>query len=403
MPNNSIFWSHYFFIFAKPVLDLIDKIKVVDLFRNSKSQLNIHYNKKLNLQIFTWLLFFVVCFCVSSVKPKDTAIFFLCFTIITFVYYLLSKIIKVFGKIKNIKSILINLAIKNLNTYSNLNSIIVMSMGLGITILLFLGNLSFNINKELNSSIPKNAPDYFFLGLQSTDLDLFLKEINSIDKEAKKRIVPMISARLEKINGKRPKDFIDETNESFWFINGERRISWLEEPPINNTIIEGSWWKSDKENNLKISLDYKVAKDLNIKIGDTFTFNIYGNTVFGVISNFRKVDYRDLKKSILQYYLTQGLLQKIPHEYLTTVKFKNNQIVNLGSLLNKLPNLTYIKLSEYINKTKVFLNKLFVVSLLISSLVVVVGLIVLSNAVGVIGNLKVYQNLVFKILGFEKN
>ena len=64
------------FIFAKPVLDLIDKIKVVDLFRNSKSQLNIHYNKKLNLQIFTWLLFFVVCFCVSSVKPKDTAIFF---------------------------------------------------------------------------------------------------------------------------------------------------------------------------------------------------------------------------------------------------------------------------------------------------------------------------------------
>ena len=87
---------------------------------------------------------------------------------------------------------------------------------------------------------------------------------------------------------------------------------------------------------------------------------------------------------------------------MTTVKFKNNQIVNLGSLLNKLPNLTYIKLSEYINKTKVFLNKLFVVSLLISSLVVVVGLIVLSNAVGVIGNLKVYQNLVFKILGFEK-
>ena len=62
--------------------------------------------------------------------------------------------------------------------------------------------------------------------------------------------------------------------------------------------------KSDKENNLKISLDYKVAKDLNIKIGDTFTFNIYGNTVFGVISNFRKVDYRDLKIN-LQYYLTQ--------------------------------------------------------------------------------------------------
>ena len=41
-------------------------------------------------------------------------------------------------------------------------------------------------------------------------------------------------------------------------------------------------------------------------------------------------------------------------------------------------------------------------SIIISALVILIGLIVISNAVSVIGNLKVYQNLVFKILGFEK-
>ena len=43
------------------------------------------------------------------------------------------------------------------------------------------------------------------------------------------------------------------------------------------------------------------------------------------------------------------------------------------------------------------------VSILISAIVILVGLIVISNAIGVIGNLKVYQNLVFRILGFEKS
>ena len=65
--------------------------------------------------------------------------------------------------------------------------------------------------------------------------------------------------------------------------------------------------------------------------------------------------------------------------------------------------MTYIKVSEYVNKTKNFLNKLFIVSILISCVVILIGLIVISNAVSVIGNLKVYQNLVLRILGLEKS
>ena len=101
----------------------------------------------------------------------------------------------------------------------------IVTMGLGMTILFFLGNLSSNISKELNTSIPKNAPDYFFLGIQENQLNLFSEQIREIDYNAKPIIVPIISARIEAINNKNPKELIDENNKSFWFINGERRIS----------------------------------------------------------------------------------------------------------------------------------------------------------------------------------
>ena len=85
---------------------------------------------------------------------------------------------------------------------------------------------------------------------------------------------------------------------------------------------------------------------------------------------------------------------------MSTVKFENEQSANLSNLLRKLPTITYIKLSEYINKTKNFLNNLFMVSILISAIVILIGLIVISNAVSVIGNLKSLSKSRFQNFGF---
>ena len=391
-----------FFIFAKPVVDSIDQIKVSNLFRNSSSNLNLTYTRKSILEISTLLIIFVFFFCILNVKPQQTAVFFFFFLVISFFYYFLSKFyILILNKIRNIKSLLFKMGVKNLKAYPSLNSMMIVTMGLGLTTLFFLGIFSANINKELNTSISRNAPHYFFLGIQKSELKLFTDQIHEIDNKSKQIVVPMISARIEAINNKNPRELVDEKNKSFWFINGERRISWSKEPPSNNPVIKGRWWDKDEKNKLKLSLDYKVANDLNLKIGDSITFNIFGNLVSGIITNFRKVDYRDLNINFAILF-NPKYASKIPHEFMSTVKFENEELVNLSNLLRKLPAITYIKLSEYFNKTRTFLNSLFIVSILISAMVILIGLIVISNAISVIGNLKVYQNLVFRILGFEK-
>ena len=95
-----------FFIFAKPVVDSIDQIKVANLFRNSGSHLNINYNRRSIIEISALLISFIFFFCISNVKPQQTAIFFLFFVIASFFYYYLSKIyIMTLGKIKNIQNL----------------------------------------------------------------------------------------------------------------------------------------------------------------------------------------------------------------------------------------------------------------------------------------------------------
>ena len=58
-------------------------------------------------------------------------------------------------------------------------------------------------------------PRIIFLGIQKSELKLFTDQIHEIDYKAKQIVVPMISARIEAINNKNPRQLVDEKNKKF--------------------------------------------------------------------------------------------------------------------------------------------------------------------------------------------
>jgi len=258
-----------------------------------------------------------------------------------------------------------------------------------------------NFQREISKSIPDIAPDYFFVGIQNEEKDLFEKNILSMDPKANIEVVPMVSSGIVKINGVNPNTYIKPENDSYWVIGSDRRSSWTEEVPKDNPITEGEWWDLSKPDQLQISLDAKVAKDLNIKLGDVFTLNIYGREIDGEIVNFRAVDYRDLNINFAMLFNPQ-FANKIPHEYLATAKFENLEKFDEILMLESLPSLSMIKIADYLNKVTDVLNKVFIAVTLISAVTIVIGLIVISSTIIVQGKVKQFQNLIFKILGFSK-
>ena len=222
-----------------------------------------------------------------------------------------------------------------------------------------------------------------------------------MDANAKIEVVPMVSSGIIKINGINPNTYIRPDNDSYWVIGSDRRSSWVDEVPEDNPLTEGKWWDITKPNKLQISLDAEVAKNLNIKLGDVFTLNIYGREIDGEIVNFRTVDYRDLSINFAMLFNPQ-FANNIPHEYLATAKFETLENFDEASMLEVLPSLSMIKIADYLNKVTDVLNKVFIAVTLISAVTIIIGLIVISSAIIVQGKVKEYQNLVFKILGFSK-
>ena len=389
-------------IFTIPTVSAIDQVKASNLFRNVFQNLQFYYSKKSIVLSLVLLSILILLFTVGSAKPIYSLGYFIAFFICLIIFFLLSKLIIYFFKsLKRISNIPLKVSIKNITQTKSITPITIMSLGLGVTLLLTLALVGTNFKREIAKSIPEIAPDYFFLGIQKDDRQVFEKNILNMDKNVNLEIVPIISSAIVKINSVDPTTFITPKNDSYWVIRSERRSSWIDTVPKDNPLVKGQWWDLTKPDQLQISLDAKVAADFNIQIGDIFTLNIYGREIEGTIVNFREVNYRDLSINFAMLFNPQ-FANNIPHEYLATAKFTADKTLNENKMLEVLPSLSIIKIADYLSKVTAVLDKVFIAVTLISAVTILIGLIVISSAILVQGKLKEFQNLVFKILGFSK-
>ncbi|WP_435089523.1 ABC transporter permease [Candidatus Pelagibacter bacterium nBUS_30] len=389
-------------IFSIPTISSIDQVRASNLFRNVFQNLEFYYSKKSTALSLMLLSILVLLFSFGSERSIYSIGYFVAFFVCLIVFFLLSKIIIYFlKKFKSTSNISLKVSIKNITQTKSITPITIMSLGLGVTLLLTLALVGTNFQREIAKSIPDIAPDYFFVGIQKGEKEIFEKSILNMDSNAKIEVVPMVSSGIIKINGVNPNTYIKPDNDSYWVIGSDRRSSWVEDVPDDNPLTDGKWWDLTKPEKLQISLDAEVAKNLNINLGDVFTLNIYGREIEGEIVNFRAVDYRDLSINFAMLFNPQ-FANNIPHEYLATAKFETIEKFDEASMLDVLPSLSMIKIADYLGKVTDVLNKVFIAVTLISAVTIIIGLIVISSAIMVQGKVKEYQNLVFKILGFSK-
>ena len=133
--------------------------------------------------------------------------------------FLLSKLIIFFLKrYKSTQIISLKVSIKNITQSKSITPITIMSLGLGVTLLLTLALVGTNFKREIAKSIPDIAPDYFFVGIQKGERDIFETNILNMDPSAKVEVVPMVSSGIIKINGVNPNTYIKSDNDSYWVI-----------------------------------------------------------------------------------------------------------------------------------------------------------------------------------------
>ena len=388
-------------IFSIPTLYSINLIKATSLFRNVFQQINLFFSFGNILFLIILSVLFIVYFIFQTDEKIYTFFYFISFFASILVFFIVSFfLIFIFRHFFNYPSNSFKIAKRNIAAKKSLAPIITISLGIGFTLLLMLSFVASNLKREIAESIPDIAPDIFFVSVNKDDKERLALFITTLDQNAIVEFQPVISASFVSLNSVPIDTIIQPNNNSAWVIEGDRRISWYDNPQTANPITKGEWWTKNDSEELFISIDSKIASDFRIKINDQITLNILGREVVGTVKNFRKVDYRDLSINFA-IIINDSFVDKLPYEYIGTLS-SNLSINEIQSkILKQFPNISVIKIGNILSKISIILNKILIAVTSISLVIVAIGLIVIISAILVQTNLRTYQNLIYKILGIN--
>jgi putative ABC transport system permease protein len=292
----------------------------------------------------------------------------------------------------------LRLAFANLYRPGSPTMSVVLSLGLGLSVLVAIALLESNLNKQLAEGLPSDAPSMFFVDIQPHQEELFRQTVTPMPGVNKVLTAAMIRARVTKVNELTSEEHMERHGQS-WLLRGDRGISYSATLPEAARLTEGEWWPADYEGEFLVSLDSDGAADAGLKLGDTITVSVLGREVTGKIASFRDIRWQSggMNFGII---FSPNALKGAPAMFLATVNSDEGTEEKIETaVLNAMPNVTVVQVRAALETLKDVLATLSIAVRLTAGVALVAGALVLAGAIAAGHTRRIYESVVLKVLG----
>jgi putative ABC transport system permease protein len=295
----------------------------------------------------------------------------------------------------------LRLAITNLHRPGAPTASVVTSLGLGLTVLVAIALIEGNLQRQVTEQMPDQAPGFYFIDIQSDQVDAFTRTVRDFEGVREVNSVPMLRGRIVEVNGT-PVSEATIPEDVRWVFQGDRGITWARTPPDNASIVKGDWWPSDYSGKPLMSLDDEVARKVGLEPGDSMTVNVLGRNVEAEIANWRAVEWSDLQINFVMMF-SPGLLSNAPQSHIATVKMAAAQESALEREVNEqFPNVSAIRVKDVLDRVGQILENIALAVRSTASITVLAGTLVLAGAIAAGHRRRIYDSVVLKVLGATK-
>src|SRR5204863_6826820 len=135
----------------------------------------------------------------------------------------------------------LRLALANLHRPGAPTPIVMLSLGLGLTVLVATALIEGNLREQITQRIPKNAPAFFFVDIQSSQIADFEKTIAAVPGAGTLDKVPSLRGRITKIAGE-PVNQTKVPANARWAVDGDRGVTYSAAAPEGARVVAGQWW-----------------------------------------------------------------------------------------------------------------------------------------------------------------
>ncbi|MDR3491513.1 MAG: hypothetical protein P4M12_05625 [Gammaproteobacteria bacterium] len=222
--------------------------------------------------------------------------------------------------------------------------------------LVVVGLIRTNMLTTWQQSLSSTAPNYFAINIAPTDINN-LQHFFQQNKVSVEGIYPMIRGRLVALNGKPILTAVPQSASNNNALHRELNLSWMLQIPSDNKIVKGNNLTTNDTNKPVVSVEKKLADDLQLQLGETLTFQIGEQRISAVIANFRTVDWSSFHPNFFMIF-PPGLLDQLPTTYITSFHLAANQTLLLNQLVQQFPNITVIDVASLLTQVQDLVGKI---------------------------------------------
>lgn len=272
---------------------------------------------------------------------------------------------------------------------------VILSLGLGLTVLAAVGQIEANLRAAIARDLPARAPSYFFVDIQNDQLAGFRARLEGDPGVDEVATAPMLRGIITRINGGPAREVAGD----HWVLRGDRGVTYSEAPPPDAEITAGAWWPAGYAGPPVMSFAAAEGAELGLKLGDAVTVNILGRDITATITSFRAVDF---STGGINFVLSMnpGALAGAPHTHIATVHLAPAAEASvLRDLARTFPNITAIRVRDAIEQVTQALGALASAVAWAAGATLLTGFMVLIGAAAAGERGRVFEAAVLKTLG----
>ena len=300
------------------------------------------------------------------------------------------------------RSTLVRLAITNIYRPGALTPSVVLSLGLGLSLLVTVVEIDGNLHRQFAAALPEKAPSFFFLDIPSADAGGFDAFVREHAPHSTLERVPMLRGRIIAADGVKAENLKPGEN-SAWVLRGDRGITYAATLPAGSRLVAGEWWAADYSGEPLVSLEERTAEDLKLKLGDTIAVNVLGRNVTARVANLRAVDWQSLGINFVLVF-SPGTFGGAPHTDIATLTFPDGgtaaeETALIKALADAFPTVSAVRVKEALDAIDHIVGNLVLALRGASLVTLIAAALVLGGALAAGQRFRIYDAVVLKTLG----
>jgi putative ABC transport system permease protein len=300
------------------------------------------------------------------------------------------------------RSPLMRLAIANIYRPGALTPSVVLSLGLGLSLLVTVIEIDGNLHRQFAAALPDKAPSFFFIDIPSADAERFDAFVQEHAPRSLLERVPMLRGRIVAAEGVKAED-LKPGEGSAWVLRGDRGITYAAALPQGSRLVAGEWWAPDYSGPPLVSLESRTAADLKLKLGDAITVNVLGRNIVARIANLRAVEWQSLGINFVMVF-SPGTFAGAPHTDIATLTFADGgttaeETALVKALADAFPAVSAVRVKDALDAIDHIVGNLVLALRGASSVTLIAAALVLGGALAAGQRFRIYDAVILRTLG----